>query len=273
MHSTNPTDQPDDRLSVLLVVPREYYYIPKFLAQLVESPQIRVVGITTVPPALGTQGVFGFAARLFRSFGPRVFAQHVGFYLRYLATDHANRLLSRGRPYSPKTLALRHDIEYRHVADVNAPSYIDYAKSKNPDVLVSVAATQKFGPELLSVPANCAINIHSSLLPAYRGVSPSFWALLNDEDATGITVHYMAPEFDTGDVIVQRPLPIEPGDSLHTLNTRVAEHGSAVLVEALERIHEGAVEPKPLDLSAGGYYSVPKRDHVKEFLATGRRFF
>lgn len=273
MHSNPPTDSHEDRLSVLLVVPQEYYYIPKFLDHLVEAANIRVVGITTVPPALGTQGTLSFAARLFRSFGPRVFAQHVRFYLRYLSTDLLNRLLGRGRAYSPKTLALRHDIDHRHVADVNAPAYLDYARSLAPDVLVSVAATQKFGPDLLSIPRECAINIHSSQLPAYRGVSPSFWALLNDEDSTGITVHYMTSEFDTGDVIVQRSLPIEPGDSLHSLNTRVAEHGSAVLVEALLHIHDGTVSPEPLDLEAGSYYSVPKRDHVREFLSTGRRFF
>ena len=262
----------DNVLDVLIVTVNEYYYVPKFLADIVKTDEYRIVGITTMPPSLGTQSTVAFAYDLFRRFGPRVFAQHLAFYLKYRLLDYVERTTGRGPAYSPKTLAKRHRIDYRHTTDINADRYLEYAAGLNPDVLVSVAATQKFGPELLAIPDRCAINVHSSLLPEYRGVSPSFWSLLHDEAQTGVTVHHMDENLDTGDVIRQEPLAIRDGDTLHSLNERVAEHGSEVLRAALEDVRTGTADPtRPPE--GGSYYSIPERDDVRKFLDRGNRFF
>lgn len=268
MHNDQPTGP--EQLDILIITVNEYYYIPKFLGEIIDADEYRVVGLTTMPPSLGTQNLFTFAYDLFRQFGPRVFAQHVGFYTKYLGLDLLGRITGHGPAYSPKTLAKRHNIDYRHTTDVNTGSYREYAANLNPDVMVSVAATQKFGPKLLEVPDRCAINTHSSLLPEYRGVSPSFWAMLNDEERTGVTVHYMADDLDTGDVIRQEPLAIRDDDTLHSLNDRVAEHGSKVLRGALEDIRTGTVTAKPIDPEKGEYYSLPKREEVRKFLINNR---
>ncbi|WP_435156840.1 methionyl-tRNA formyltransferase [Haladaptatus sp. DFWS20] len=181
--------------------------------------------------------------------------------------------MGSGRAYSPETLAKRNEIAYRHERDINSDEYVQYAASMVPDVIVSVAATQKFQSDLLDVPNRCVINVHSSLLPDYRGVSPSFWSLLNDEDKTGISVHYMDENIDTGDVILQEELEIHPDDTLHTLNRRVAEHGSTVLHESLRQISEGVVDSTSTDPSNGSYYSMPTREDVREFRRSGNRFY
>lgn len=266
------SDPPAEPLDVLLVTVREQYYIPKFLEGMLNAEQVRIVGLTTVPPTLGTKSLSAFLWDFFTRFGSRVFAQHVWFYGKYRLLDTLNRITGRGSPYSPRTLAKRHNIEYCHTEDVNADEYIAYADSLSPDVLISVAATQKFGSQLLDIPSKCAINIHSSLLPQYKGVSPSFWALLNDEAKTGITVHYITEDLDTGTILCQQPLDIYSDDTLHTLNERVAENGSDLLVTTLEDLHTGSVDPTPMP-EDGAYYSMPDRDDVREFLRRGNQFF
>lgn len=262
-----------DSLSVLIITVDEYYYIPKFLTSVVTSDHIDIVGITTVPPSLGTQNMLSFAFELFRVFGPRIFAKHALFYGKYLILDSINQVLDTDTVYSPKRLARRHDIEYRHVQDVNTDEYISYAESLSPDILVSVAATQKFESGLLEVPKEYGLNVHSSLLPEYRGVSPSFWTLFNGEDETGITVHEMAEEIDTGGIVRQAPVPIYDDDTVHSLNTRVAERGSEVLLHALEEIKRGDESLEPIDPDHGSYYSMPTREEVREFRTQGNRFY
>lgn len=262
-----------EQLRILIITVNEYYYIPRFLSEIVDADEYRIVGLTTMPPSLGTQNLFLFAYDLFRRFGTWVFAQHVGFYTKHLLLDLVGRITGRGPAYSPETLAKRNGIDYRHTTDVNTETYRGYAADLDPDVIVSVAATQKFEPELLAVPNRCAINVHSSLLPEYRGVSPSFWALLNDEERTGITVHYMAEDLDTGDVIRQEPLAIREDDTLHSLNERVAERGAEVLRAALEDIRTGSVTAERIDPEEGEYYSLPAREDVRAFLRGGNRFY
>lgn len=263
----------DEKLDVLIVTVDEQYYIPKFLEDVLDSEHIRVVGISTVPPSLGTQNIVAFAYRLFRVFGARVFTEHVLFYAKYMLLDLFNRMLGTGEAYSPKTMAERRDIDYVHMKDVNSPEHVAFARSKSPDVIASVAPPQKFESELLDVPSDCAINVHSSLLPEYRGLSPSFWTLLYDEDQTGITVHYMDDEFDTGDVILQEPLAIRDDDTLHSLNNRVAERGSKLLLESMRQIQAGTVSAYSIDPEQGSYYSLPTREDVREFLWKGNQFY
>jgi methionyl-tRNA formyltransferase len=259
-------------LDVLIVTVREQYYIPKFLRGLLTDNQIQVVGLTTVPPSLGRESMPSFLFGLFRRFGPRVFAQHVQFYGIYRVLDTLNRLTDRGKAYSPRTLAERHGIEYRHTKNLNRAEYNEYIESLSPDILVSIAATQKMDSQLLDVPSEGCINIHSSLLPEYRGVSPSFWTLLNDETETGITVHYMEEEIDAGDIIRQRVININDDDTLHSLNKRIAEQGSTLLVEALNDIQAESVNVRPMP-EKGSYYSIPERDDVRRFLEDGNQFF
>ncbi|WP_458189227.1 methionyl-tRNA formyltransferase [Haladaptatus sp. NG-WS-4] len=268
------SDSSNDRsLRILIVTVDEYYYIPTFLRDIVAADDVNVVNITTVSPALGTESLVEFVPKLLQRFGLIGFFQHSVFYGSYFILDKINRILGSGRSYSPETLAKRNEIAYRHERDVNRTEYVEYAESMDPDVIVSVAATQKFHSDLLDVPNRCVLNVHSSLLPHYRGVSPSFWSLLNDEEKTGVSVHYMDENIDTGDVILQEELEIHPDDTLHTLNSRVAQHGSTVLHESLRQISEGVVDPTPTDPSKGSYYSMPTREDVREFRQSGNRFY
>lgn len=263
----------DESLSVLIITVDEYYYIPKFFDSILDAESIDIVGITTLPVSLGTDSLWRFGIDLMRRFGLHVTSSHVRFYLRHILTDIRYRLGLGGTPRSVSTLASEHGIEYRHVKDINGVDYVEYVRELQPDVIASVAATQRFETDLLTVPSEAAVNVHSSLLPEYRGVSPSFWALLNDEDRTGVTAHFMDEDIDTGDIIVQRSIEISENETLHSLNETVATVGADVLLTALEGIRTGEVSATPVDPEEGTYYSLPKREDVREFHRKGNKFY
>ncbi|MDF9745836.1 methionyl-tRNA formyltransferase [Natrinema salsiterrestre] len=258
---------------VLIITIQEYYYIPLFLRPVLESDGFEVCGVVTMPPTLGSENTVRFAAGLFRRFGPRVFAKHVRFFGKYALRDCFARYTGRGHAYSASTLARRHGIPHRHVTDVSSESFRSYVESLEPMLVASVAATQRFDGDLLAIPEVGAINLHSSLLPEYRGVSPSFWTLLHDESETGVTAHYMNEQIDGGDIVRQQSLPIEDDDTLHSLNRRVAERGSEVLLDAIGAIRDGMVDPEPMDVDGGSYYSLPDREDVRDFLRSGNQFY
>lgn len=263
----------DEKLRVVVITVDEYYYIPTFLEPLCSSEILDIASIATVPPSLGTESTPQFALRLLQTFGPKIFAKHGMFYSKYLLLDTFFRWFGVGQPYSPRSVADEYDIPYTHITDVNDPTFVESVREANPDVIVSIAATQKFDSEILDIPPKGAINIHSSLLPDYRGVSPSFWVLLNGEELTGISVHYMSEKIDTGDLITQGHLKIRPDDSQHSLNERIAEKGSDLLLEALDDIRRGSVERTSIDPEQGSYYSMPDRSDVREFLRKGNSFY
>jgi len=105
-----------------------------------------------------------------------------------------------------------------------------------PSILVSVAYGMILPDAVLAIPPLGAINLHPSLLPAYRGAAPMQRALMAGEEQTGVSVFYMASETDAGDLILQQKAAIDPEDSFGTLSQRLAQQGAEMLLEALELI-------------------------------------
>jgi hypothetical protein len=83
-------------------------------------------------------------------------------------------------------------------------SFINRLEKMSPDLIIVNSYSMLLGPEVLSIPIRGAINIHGALLPQYRGANPIQWALINNESETGVTMHYIDEQIDTGDVISQK---------------------------------------------------------------------
>jgi len=122
-----------------------------------------------------------------------------------------------------------------------------------PDLFAVVAFGAILTPALLAVPRLGAINLHGSLLPDYRGASPVQRALWDGLAGTGVTTLWMDEGIDTGDLILQRWVAIEPGDDAGSLAARLAAIGAPLLAESLERAHAGQAPRRPQDRAAGGY--------------------
>lgn len=128
---------------------------------------------------------------------------------------------------------------------IGAPEAAADIKALAPDIIVVAAYGQYIKPAVLEIPPRGAINIHPSLLPAYRGATPIQWALANGETKTGVTILYVCAEMDAGDIIMQRELPIDPNDTTATLTPRLAELGADLLLQALQAIRDGTATRTP----------------------------
>ena len=130
---------------------------------------------------------------------------------------------------------------------------LDIVRELAPELIV-VAAYGKLLPEdILNTPPCGSINVHSSLLPKYRGAAPINWAILNGERVTGVSIMYMAKELDAGDVILCRETPIDPDEDAQALTARLALLGADALAEAVEQLKNGTAQRTAQDHSAFTY--------------------
>lgn len=120
--------------------------------------------------------------------------------------------------------------------------------------LIVVAAYGKILPtDILELPSLGCVNVHSSLLPRYRGAAPINWAILNGEDETGVTIMYMAEGLDTGDMLAQAATPIDINENAARLFDRLALLGADLLIKTVEQIAAGTVKATPQDDSLSCY--------------------
>lgn len=118
-------------------------------------------------------------------------------------------------------------------------------RALEPDVIV-VAAYGKLLPQaLLDIPRVAIINVHSSILPQYRGAAPINWAVLNGDRETGVTIQYMAAELDAGDILLVKRTEIGPEEDAGQLYDRLAELGGEAASEALRQLKEGTAPGRP----------------------------
>lgn len=123
----------------------------------------------------------------------------------------------------------------------------------SPELIVVAAYGKILPPDILSLPRLGCVNVHSSLLPKYRGAAPINWAILNGEDETGVTIMYMAEGLDTGDILAQEVTPIRIEENAAQLFERLANIGAKLLVKTVEQLEMGDVKAVPQDDSLSCY--------------------
>jgi len=127
------------------------------------------------------------------------------------------------------------------------PDAVEELRALAPDLFVVAAYGLILPAEVLEIPQFGCINVHASLLPAYRGASPITAAILDGLDETGVTIMLMDEGMDTGPVLHQVAQPIRADDTAATLSARLAEQGAAALVETLPRWLQGEIAPMNQD--------------------------
>lgn len=111
-----------------------------------------------------------------------------------------------------------------------------------PDIIVVVAYGKILPESILEIPEKGCVNVHASLLPQYRGAAPIQWAVLNGDRETGVTIMYMSPEMDTGDIITQRKTEILPDETSGELFDRMMLLGAGLLADTMVEIQAGKCE-------------------------------
>ena len=157
-----------------------------------------------------------------------------------------DRQKGRGREvqYSPvKECALSHGIPVLQPLKIKEKDAVEELRKYPADIFVVAAFGQLLSEEILNMPRFGCINIHASLLPAYRGAAPIQWCVINGEEKTGVTIMQMAKGMDTGDILLQKEVVLDEKETGGSLFDRLMETGAELIVEALQRIENGEVTP------------------------------
>ena len=148
---------------------------------------------------------------------------------------HQNKL----QPPPVKVVAQEHDIPVFQPTKLRDGTALTQLQEWNPELIVVAAYGRILPDEILHLPPKGCINVHSSLLPRYRGAAPIHWAIVNGDEETGVTIMDMATELDAGDIISQVKTPIDSEETVEMLHDRLAQLGGTLLVQTVADIAAG----------------------------------
>ena len=136
----------------------------------------------------------------------------------------------------------------------------DQLTAIHPDAIIVVGYGRIIPRWMIDLPRLGNLNLHASLLPKYRGAAPIQWAIANGESVTGVTTMRIDAGLDTGDVLMQRTIPIGPEDTAGTLGPKLASIGADLMVETLRGLETGQVRPIPQDHSQATLAPILKKE-------------
>ncbi len=237
-------------------------YSSIILKKLLECPDIHVVGIVN--------STRNYKRRFSTLRSSLYYIRDTGWlyavYLFFITDIHR---LSQfiGQKQSIHTLAKTHHIPLLDTADINDQAGQQFVVSLDTDYLLSAHFNQLFKTNILTLPAIAALNIHPSLLPAYRGVDPVFYAMLHDEKHLGVSLHLLDEQFDTGHIASQAKIIRDPQHSLLANNSELFTLGVMQAIQYI-RLDTQNAEKQQGD---GHYDSWPTPQRVKQFSKTQKK--
>jgi methionyl-tRNA formyltransferase len=160
----------------------------------------------------------------------------------------SSRPSGRGRKVTPppvKVIAESFKLPVHQPDNIKDKGIIKWISEINPDVIVVSAYGKKIPEEILSLPHYGCINVHPSLLPRYRGPAPINWAILNGDETTGVTIMKMDSGIDTGDILLQEEISVDPEEDAGSLEKRLSELGGELLKKAISGIKKNTVQSMP----------------------------
>lgn len=152
--------------------------------------------------------------------------------------------------------------------------FIETIRLLKPDLVVVVAYGQILPQDLLEIPKFGCLNVHTSILPKYRGAAPIQWAIVDGELETGVTIMKMDAGLDTGDIVSEARTPISAGDNGQTLHDRLAVMGAALLAKTIPEYVDGLIVPKPQPAEGSTYArKMVKKDGLIDWSRSAREIF
>ena len=191
---------------------------------------------------------------------------------RLVALAQAEKDFSTARGLSFEALASESHCREIAVTDING-SDLKVLRAFDADLLISIRFGQIFRAEAIAQPHTGIINLHSGLLPEYKGVMASFWSLLNEEQRLGTTLHWITDKkIDSGALISTRSQPVISSDTYCEQVLSLYRPGVEQICAAVDQLQTLA-SSKGDDLTSGAYYSFPTTDDIDQFEQRGWRLF
>ncbi len=166
----------------------------------------------------------------------------------------------RLQPSPVKVVALELGLPVLQPERARNEGFIETLAGLTPDLIVVVAYGQILPQAVLDIPRFGCLNVHTSLLPKYRGAAPIQWAIVHGEAETGVTIMKMDAGLDTGDILLQEHTPILPADHSETLHDRLAQMGAALLLKTIPQYISGSLLPQPQPAVGGSYAARIKKE-------------
>ena len=253
-------------MRIVIITQNDPFYLSKNLNHLLRylPKEHSVVGaiVTNASPfgkkesfltkALKTKSIFGLSFFLYYTFRfiyAKIFQKSV---MRRLKDYGVNKIEIQG--------------------SINSEENLGIIKSYDPDLLISILGNQIFKKQLIDLAPKGCINLHTALLPKYRGLMPTFWVLKNDEQYTGVSVFFVDEGIDSGPIIVQEKVEIGQ-KTQQQLIKETKQIGMNLILKSINLIARDQIMLIENPDSEKSYYSFPKREDVKKFKQLGKKFF
>jgi methionyl-tRNA formyltransferase len=177
-------------------------------------------------------------------------------------------------PSPVKELALQRRLQVLQPEKARDPKFIESLRDLRPDLICVTAFGQILPQSVLELPGFGCLNVHTSLLPKFRGAAPIQWAILNGDADTGVTIMKMDVGLDTGPILAQEATPISPQDDAESLHRRLAGLGAQLLVSTIPRYLDGQIQPGPQPVAGVSYArKILKQDGLMDWKKPARELW
>ena len=254
-------------MRIVVITQDDPFYLPEnldfFLENLPDDTEVVGCVVSKVSPFGEKESFFAKAQRIYTIFGAR-------FFLRY-GLDYLFSKLARRRGVID--VLRQHQVRKISIAgSINSSTSLKSIQALSPDLLISIAGNEIFRKPLIDLAPMGCINLHTALLPKYRGLMPSFWVLKNGEKETGVSVFFVDEGIDSGPILVQERIKIGNMTQRELIRHSKAIGMQAVL-RAVAKIRDGDTDTLPNDDSKSTYFRFPTKQDVREFRQSGAKFF
>jgi methionyl-tRNA formyltransferase len=170
-----------------------------------------------------------------------------------------------------KEIAMQHQLPVLQPTRAREETFIQQLRELSPDLIAVAAYGQILPASILELPRFGCLNVHTSLLPKYRGAAPIQRAILDGEIETGVTIMKMDAGMDTGAILTQEKTPIAPADNSQILHDRLAQIGAALLVRTIPEYIAGKIQPQPQPVEGVSYAAkIKKQDGEIDWTQSAR---
>jgi methionyl-tRNA formyltransferase len=179
-----------------------------------------------------------------------------------LVITQPDRPAGRGQKLTPsavKVKAIELGLQVYQPEKIRTPEAFERLRQLAPDTIVVVGYGQIIPQTIIDLPRYSIVNVHSSLLPKYRGAAPINWAIANGETITGVTTMQIEKRLDAGDILLRRDTAIGPAETASELAQRLAPMGAELLIGTLESLAAGGITPQKQNETEATYAPILKR--------------
>ena len=177
-------------------------------------------------------------------------------------------------PPPVKVLAVELGLPILQPEKARHEGFVNELRGFAPDLIAVAAFGQILPASILDLPPHGCLNVHTSLLPRYRGAAPIQWAILNDDSETGVTIMKMDVGLDTGPIVATRATPISESETSQNLHDRLAGLGAALLVQTIPGYVAGTIQPRPQPAEGVVYArKIRKEDGLIDWTQSARRIW